>query len=65
MIYNLNKLKQILPVKSDQSMDCVVNGLMDSSILPEIFSCLKTHAMEKNQLKWDKKNEQLYRAKLA
>ena len=51
MIYNPNKLKQILPVKSDQLMDCVINGVIDSSILPEIFSCLKRHAIEKKQLK--------------
>ena len=36
MIYNPDKLKQILPVKSYQSMDCVINGVIDSSILPEI-----------------------------
>ena len=58
MIYNPDKLKQILPVKSDQLMDCVINGVMDSSILPEIFFMSQNvyHAMEKKQLKWDKKN---------
>ena len=29
MIYNPNKLKQILPVKSDQSMGFAINGVMD------------------------------------
>ena len=51
MIYNPDKLKQILLVKSDQLMDFVINEVIDSSILPEIFSCLKRHAMEKKQLK--------------
>ena len=40
MIYNRDKLKQILPVKSNQPMDRVINGVMDSSILPEMFSFL-------------------------
>ena len=56
MIYNPDKLKQILPVKSDQSMDCVINEVMDSSILSEIFSCLKMFIMQWiKQSKWDKK----------
>ena len=58
MIYNTDKLKQILPVKSKQLMDCVTNGVIDSSILPEIFFMPQNvyHAMEEKQLKWDKKN---------
>ena len=46
MIYNSKKPKKILPVKSYQSMDCVINGVIDSSILPEIFSCLKMFIMQ-------------------
>ena len=53
MIYNPNKLKQILPVKSDQLMDCVINGVMDSSILPEIFSCLKMFIMQWRKNSWN------------
>ena len=34
--YNPNKLKQILPVKSYYSIDCVINGVIDSSIPPDI-----------------------------
>ena len=45
MIYNPDKLKQILAVKSYQSMDCVINGVIGSSILPEIFSRLKMFIM--------------------
>ena len=37
MIHNPNKLEQNLPVKWYQSMDCIMNGVIDSSILPEIF----------------------------
>ena len=46
MIYNTNKLKHILPVKSDQSMGFVINGVMDSSTLPEIISFLKIFIMQ-------------------
>ena len=53
MIYNPDKLKQILPVKSDQLMDCVINGVMDSSILPEIFSCLKMFIMQWRKNSWN------------
>ena len=53
MIYNPDKLKQILPVKSDQLMDCVINGVMDSSILPEIFSCLKIFIMQWRKNSWN------------
>ena len=41
MIYNPDKIKQILPVKSYQSMDCVINGVTDSSILSEFFHVSK------------------------
>ena len=53
MIYNPNKLKQILPVKLYQSMDCVINGVIDSSILPEIFSCLKMFIMQWRKNSWN------------
>ena len=53
MIYNPNKLKQILPVKSDQLMDCVINGVMDSSVLPEICLCLKMFVMEWRKNSWN------------
>ena len=61
MIYNRDKLKQILPVKSNQPMDRVINGVMDSPILPEMFSFLFCFfvflsAMEKKQLKWENEN---------
>ena len=56
MIYNPNKLKQILPLKSYQSMECVINGVIDSSILPEIFKNVYHETEKKNQLKRDKKN---------
>ena len=53
MIYNPDdKLKQIPPVKSDQLKDCIINGVMDSSILPEIFSCHKMFIMQwRNEIK--------------
>ena len=54
MIYNPDKLKQILPVKLDQLMDCVINGVMDSLILPEIFSCLKIFIMKWRENSWNK-----------
>ena len=53
MIYNLGKLKQILPVKSDQLMDRVINGVMDSSVLPEIFSYLKMFIMQWRKNSWN------------
>ena len=53
MIYNPDKLKQILPVKSDQLMDYVINGVMDSSILPETFSCLKIFIMQWRKNSWN------------
>ena len=46
MIYNPDKLKQILPVKLYQAMDCVINVVLDLSILPEIFPCLKIFIMQ-------------------
>ena len=46
MIYNPDKLKQILPVKLYQAMDCVINVVLDSSILPEIFPYLKIFIMQ-------------------
>ena len=53
MIYNPDKLKQILPVKPYQSMDCVINEVIDSSILPEIFSCLKMFIMQWTKNSWN------------
>ena len=52
MIYNPDKLKQILSVKSDQSMDCVINEVMGSSILPEIFSYLKMFITQWRKNSW-------------
>ena len=40
MIYNSDKLKQILPVKSYQSMDGLINGVIISSILPEFLKII-------------------------
>ena len=54
MIYNLdNKLKQILPVKSYQQMDCVINGVINSSVLQEIFWSLKMFIMQQRKNEWD------------
>ena len=53
MIYDPDKLKQILPVKSDQLMDYVINWLMDSSILPEIFSYPKMFIMQWRENSWN------------
>ena len=49
MIYNLDKLKQILPVKSYQSMDYVINGAMDSSHAPKCLSCNGEKSTEMRQ----------------
>ena len=54
MIYNPDKLKQILPVKSYQLMDCVINGVIDTSVLPEILSCLKLLIMQWRKNSWNK-----------
>ena len=54
MISNPEKLKQILPVKSYQSMDCAINGVIDSSILPKICSCLKMFIMQWRENSWNK-----------
>ena len=53
MIFNPNKLKQTLPVKSDQSIDYVINGVVDSSVLPEIFLCLKMFIMQWRKISWN------------
>ena len=52
MIYNPDKLKQILPVKSYQSMDCVINAVIHSSVLPEFFSRLKIFIMQRRKSSW-------------
>ena len=53
MIYNRNMLKEILPVKSYQLIDCVINGVIDSLNLPEIFSCLKMFIMQWRENSWN------------
>ena len=47
MIYNPNKLKQIVPV------DGVINVVINSSILPEIFSFLKMFIMQWRENSWN------------
>ena len=63
-IYNPNNLKEILPVKSYQLIECIKkcgNWFINSNSTKNFFHLSRNvyHAMERKQLRWDKKNGQL------